>query len=96
MFNIFQRSQPQPEPLTYFENFIVSDSPPPQQDVVSNRKTTVVSRPEPLRQSFRASANAFSRDANPNRILEFNYGESSNTNKVVVCIWCDHMHICVR
>ena len=93
---IFPRSKPQSEPKTYFEKFIVSDSPSPHQDVVSNRKTTEVPRPEPLRQSFRASANAFSRDANPNRILEFNYGELSNTNKVVVCIWCDHMHICVR
>ena len=49
---IFPRSKPQSEPKTYFEKFIVSDSPPPQQDMVSNRKTTEVPRPEPLRQSF--------------------------------------------
>ena len=53
---IFPRSKPQSEPKTYFEKFIVSDSPSPHQDVVSstvsNRKTTEVPRPEPLRQSF--------------------------------------------
>ena len=93
VFMIFPRTQPQPEPKTYFSKFIDSDSPPQQQDVVSNRKTTVVPRPEPLRQSFRASTNAFSRDPNPNGILEFNYGESCNTYKVFFCIWCYHMHI---
>ena len=71
---IFLCTQPQPEPK--FIKFMVSDSPPQQQDVILNRKNTVGSRPEPLRQSLRTSKNAFSRDPNPNGILEFNYGES--------------------
>ena len=76
VFMIFLRTQPQPEPNIYiYFKYIVSDSPPQQQDVILNRKTTVAPRPEPLRQSFRTSKNAFSRDTNPNGILEFNYGE---------------------
>jgi len=45
----------------------------PQQEIAANRKAPAVTRHEPLRQSFRKSQNGFSRDPNPNGILEFNY-----------------------
>ena len=86
---IFPRTQPQPEPK--FLKFMVSDSPPQHQDVILNRKNTVGSRPEPLRQSLRTSKNAFSRDPNPNGILEFNYGESVsiylNVFNAITCLF---------
>ena len=70
---------------------MVSDSPPQHQDVILNRKNTVGSRPEPLRQSLRTSKNAFSRDPNPNGILEFNYGESVsiylNVFNAITCLF---------
>ena len=72
---ISPRTQPQPEPKNI--KFIVSDSPP-QQDDILNRKSAIVPRPEHLRQSSRVSTNVFSRDPNPNGILEFNYGELYN------------------
>ena len=86
---IFPRTQPKPEPK--FFKIYGSDSPPQQQDVILKRQNTVGSRPEPLRQSLRASRNAFSRDPNPNGILEFNYGESFfiylNVFNAITCLF---------
>ena len=85
----FSKKQPQSEPKLL--KFMIPDSPPQQQDVILKRQNTVGSRPEPLRQSLRTSKNAFSRDPNPNGILEFNYGESFfiylNVLNAITCLF---------
>ena len=68
-------------------DFLRSDSEP-QQEIETNRRSTVFTRPEPLRQSVRRSQNGFSRDPNPNGILEFNYGESQSVQlHIVNTVW---------
>jgi hypothetical protein len=73
-----------PLPETRARIISEKDSPPQHQDVILNRKNTVGSRPEPLRQSLRTSKNAFSRDPNPNGILEFNYDAPRDGDRIRV------------